>query len=139
MPNVIIGLADLYCEDSLVDCDFLHRSRGHCNSFQEFRLVLKFFLFSEAVVKVFHIGFLRKTIRKYKLKFVKKKASFSFLFSSQKIPLQVYTVCSDLWNVRHKFTTVLYQHSSSFYIYPGNIPISSDRFSPTSVSSILKH
>ncbi|KAM3719952.1 Zinc metalloproteinase nas-1 [Dirofilaria immitis] len=40
MPNVIIGLADLYCEDSLVDCDFLHRSRGHCNSFQEFRYIL---------------------------------------------------------------------------------------------------
>lgn len=80
MPNVIIGLADLYCEDSLVDCDFLHRSRGHCNSFQEFRLVLKFFLFSEAVVKVFHIGFFRKTIRKYKLKFVKKKLRFPFFF-----------------------------------------------------------
>ncbi|EJW82926.1 ShTK domain-containing protein, partial [Wuchereria bancrofti] len=40
MPNVIIGLADLYCEDSLVDCDFLHKSRGHCNSFQEFRYIL---------------------------------------------------------------------------------------------------
>ncbi|EJD74313.1 hypothetical protein LOAG_18354 [Loa loa] len=40
MPNVVIGLADLYCEDSLVDCDFLHRSRGHCNSFQEFRYIL---------------------------------------------------------------------------------------------------
>ncbi|KAL3993576.1 ShK domain-like family protein [Acanthocheilonema viteae] len=40
MPHVIIGLADLYCEDSLVDCDFLHRSRGHCNSFQEFRYIL---------------------------------------------------------------------------------------------------
>lgn len=39
MPNVIIGLADLYCEDSLVDCDFLHKSRGHCNSFQEFRWI----------------------------------------------------------------------------------------------------
>ncbi|VDK69661.1 unnamed protein product [Litomosoides sigmodontis] len=40
LPNVIIGLADLYCEDSLVDCDFLHKSRGHCNSFQEFRYIL---------------------------------------------------------------------------------------------------
>ncbi|VDO78478.1 unnamed protein product [Onchocerca flexuosa] len=45
MPGVTIGLADLYCEDSLVDCDFLHKSRGHCNLFQEFRLGQKLFAF----------------------------------------------------------------------------------------------
>uniref|UniRef100_A0A915PPL4 ShKT domain-containing protein n=1 Tax=Setaria digitata TaxID=48799 RepID=A0A915PPL4_9BILA len=40
IPGVITGLADLYCEDTLFDCDFLHESRGHCNSFQEFRYIL---------------------------------------------------------------------------------------------------